>query len=225
MVNVTQCPQGSVEMGLYAASVGLLDAGVISGLDMTPEAALTKLMIILGTRLGDQIKLQMQINQRGEQSQNLFDLLYKAPRLGMSAKSYSEYAFPDRRFNRSGLSIAVLRLRGLKIEVSEGSEADSAIFVFMNAPKASIKDVVRIEKEQSFGRNTDVPTEFSHPRLVCTIYLKEEILRNSFVVVEALDNEKVKNIIGDSEITLSLVPTPGVSFSFEKLSLSLFTKA
>ncbi|HMJ78454.1 MAG TPA: asparaginase, partial [Iamia sp.] len=38
IVNITQCPQGMVEAGLYEASSGLLERGVISGLDLTPEA-------------------------------------------------------------------------------------------------------------------------------------------------------------------------------------------
>lgn len=70
VINVTQCLQGSVKMGLYESSVGLLEAGVISGFDMTPEAALTKLMVTLGSSVGEQIKRNMQIDQRGELSQN-----------------------------------------------------------------------------------------------------------------------------------------------------------
>ncbi|MFZ1989438.1 MAG: asparaginase, partial [Alphaproteobacteria bacterium] len=77
VVNITQCPQGMVEMGLYETSLGLIDNGVISGLDMTPEAALAKLMVTMGTRVGGQVKLQMQISQRGEQSQNLFDFQFE----------------------------------------------------------------------------------------------------------------------------------------------------
>ncbi|MCU0376833.1 MAG: type I asparaginase [Bacteroidales bacterium] len=48
ILNVTQCQAGSVEMGLYETSEGLRSAGVISGKDLTTEAAVTKMMILLG---------------------------------------------------------------------------------------------------------------------------------------------------------------------------------
>jgi L-asparaginase len=46
--NVTQCHGGSVEMGLYETSRGLLAAGVVGGKDITSEASVTKLMHLLG---------------------------------------------------------------------------------------------------------------------------------------------------------------------------------
>jgi len=47
--NVTQCHGGSVEMGLYETSREMMAAGVISGKDITSEASVTKLMLLLGS--------------------------------------------------------------------------------------------------------------------------------------------------------------------------------
>lgn len=43
LLNITQCEEGTVEMGKYETSRHLSNLGVVSGRDMTPEAAITKL--------------------------------------------------------------------------------------------------------------------------------------------------------------------------------------
>jgi L-asparaginase len=51
VVVVTQCVRGSVQPGAYATGSALIRAGAVPGFDMTSEAALTKLAVLLGQGL------------------------------------------------------------------------------------------------------------------------------------------------------------------------------
>jgi L-asparaginase len=67
LVNCTQCLKGTVNMEDYATGAALAKAGVISGFDMTLEAALAKLSFLLSQNLSTtKIKKMMQTNMRGE---------------------------------------------------------------------------------------------------------------------------------------------------------------
>lgn len=71
IVNVTQCHRGRATID-YATGQSLHEAGVVSGADMTPEAALSKLSYLLSQPdlSRDEVIHYMQQNLRGELTEN-----------------------------------------------------------------------------------------------------------------------------------------------------------
>jgi len=69
IINCTQCIKGSVNMEDYATGSALERSGVISGFDMTVEAAVAKMVYLFSRNLTPQeVKDKMQTDMRGELS-------------------------------------------------------------------------------------------------------------------------------------------------------------
>lgn len=69
IVNITQCTWGSVQMGSYETSTSLKNIGVISGKDLTIEAAITKMMYLNSQNLSPKVfKTIFETSLRGEMS-------------------------------------------------------------------------------------------------------------------------------------------------------------
>jgi L-asparaginase len=67
ILNITQCSSGSVDQGKYETSSFFSKIGVVSGRDMTTEAAITKMMYLLGSEISPEaIKEKLSLSLIGE---------------------------------------------------------------------------------------------------------------------------------------------------------------
>ena len=65
--NVTQCKGGSVDMGKYETSAALEQIGLVGGYDITTEAAIMKMMFLLGQNFqGEELREMLKMPLRGE---------------------------------------------------------------------------------------------------------------------------------------------------------------
>jgi L-asparaginase len=71
IVNVTQCASGAVEPDRYQGGKALKNIGVLSGYDITTEAAIAKLMFLFGQGFSsEEVKVRMQLSIAGEMTKS-----------------------------------------------------------------------------------------------------------------------------------------------------------
>jgi L-asparaginase len=152
LANVSQCPRGPVELGIYETSAELLEAGFVSAGDITVEAAQCKLMALLGdpdaTR--DEVELQFQQSLAGEQSISLYVTRYGDKSGGKLTDAESTVrirgASVEGRFDEAQVDRAFLRLRRASVAGSDGSKPVE-LRIFLNLDEAADAD----ETDPSFG--------------------------------------------------------------------------
>ena len=206
IVNNTQCLEGKVEMGLYTASSGLQAAGLISGMDMTAEAALTKMMWLLATEVGEEVAIQMQINQRGEQSENLFDVRY--PAQGRKGKPVEVVTMPGRpsgQFRKEHLTRAIVRLTDVCITGAKENDVVK-LALFVNLPSADRKTDTNVAQFAGW---------------------LEGVYREDGKLILIRDITATVNRVVETgrPVNLTLVPPEGQSLWFSGAYLNLFTRA
>jgi len=167
VVNVTQCNQGLVEMGLYEASSQLPRLGVISGLDMTSETALVKMMFLLGQGYDiATVKEQMQKSLRGEQSYGVFNFIYEKGKTINNVFPLKSQQFPA-GFMKEKVTNAAIRFAGNGFKETKEGEPSPELTVFMNYPNVALNTSTSIP--QCLG-TAKIDTDFV---LRCTDKVKQ----------------------------------------------------
>jgi L-asparaginase len=142
IATVSQCKRGAVELGIYETSALLLELGFIAASDITLEAALCKLMVLLGDPdlTQEEVEESYQRALVGEQSSSVF--LTKYPVKPGFIKRESETVsirVPGRPleggWQPSHVERALLRFRGAKLNFDGPPPVLFSVYMNLDRPE------------------------------------------------------------------------------------------
>jgi len=209
VINVTQCVKGDVKQGLYDTSAVLQDMGVISGQDITPEAALCKLMNVLGdpdVRSLAAKKARMSRSLAGEQNYSMYTTVIDSESQRIDTRNGE-----DGRYRSEAVAISGF--------TDDGNTIEKCLIRFVGASVSGAeKVVIRIFLNlAATAQPTENLSEFSGK------YLKssEESEQTFTFDIAQTARQELKQ---DSTLTVYVEPTENGQgiLSWRRLELTLF---
>ena len=208
VVNVTQCVEGEVELGLYDVSAGLLRAGVVSGLDMTAEAALTKMLVILSEEHDSSAAIdRIQLNLRGEQRLSIFHLHFPQDSIDEEGAKVLQPTMPMvagiERFDPNTVELALLGVLGLSIS---------------DVPRGIIEFRVFIDEPNA---DEDTPIQ-ENPSFLGYITKRWKHGEGSVDAILPITKQAKEFVDNRHTNLLSIVNTGGTPFKWERLEIAFY---
>ena len=183
-------------MGLYEASAKLTDIGVISGTDLTPEAAVTKLMYLLGAYKDvKQIKRKMQVDICGEQTLSQYDFSFESD--GKFTDYFETEIVVPKKLKKEYLLRSVARVVGIKDRACE----DKDLIITMS-----------IESLDDYNDN------FIEPNSKI-----QKIVKKDKKDAHILFDKSVKRIL-DSSRMVKITMTSNMKITWENINFSIYSE-
>lgn len=148
IATVSQCKRGAVELGIYETSALLLELGFVAASDITLEAALCKLMVLLGDPdlTQEELEESYQRDIAGEQSSSLFLTKYpiKAGSVERKAGQPTSVRVPGRPLEAGWqpghVERALLRFRGAKLRFTGAPPVKFSVYLNLDRPEDAALD-------------------------------------------------------------------------------------
>lgn len=209
IATVSQCKRGPVELGVYETSALLLELGFVAASDITLEAALCKLMVLLGDPdlTQEEVEGTYQRALVGEQSSSVFVTKYPV-------KSGTVESRADQP--------ASIRIPGRSLEGSwHPSRVESALLRFRGA-KLYGRPPVRFSVYLNLDRVEDASSE--HPGFA-GVFKKEPTEKQDQIIL--FDVTRVLTALvkpGDRASFTVILDSPEASLSWESIELAIVVK-